>query len=191
MRTGFQTILRTALLICLSIAAASTEAAPLQGAPVTVLEHDSGPVDEGQARDKWLAAQQRQRQREQLVAGVAAQALGADRRAAVQPMTVTNPVTLIGTPRIFPDSFGDLVSIGEVQNNTSTTLTFTKVQFAFYNSGGGLVGTDYSYTYGSQNTRLALTGSFTNALPPGGRGFFKVWTTPICWNFVVFGLDIC
>jgi hypothetical protein len=94
---------------------------------------------------------------------------------SIQKSSVIGALSLVSW-RSFPDSFGDEVVVGEIQNNTGTTLTFAKVIFDFYN-GGALVGSDYSYAFGSQNGRLALTGSYVSILPPGAIGFFKVWTS--------------
>ena len=77
--------------------------------------------------------------------------------------------------RAYPDSFGDEVVVGRVQNVTSSTLSFSRVNINFYN-GGAFVGSDYSYVFGSQNGRLSGSGLYTSVLPPGAVGFFKVWT---------------
>ena len=92
---------------------------------------------------------------------------------AGQADTVAGVLTLTSW-RSFPDSFGDEVVVGEVQNLTGATLSFSKAIFDFYN-GGTYVGSDYNYIWGS-NGRLTLTGSYVPVLAPGAVGFFKVWT---------------
>jgi hypothetical protein len=78
--------------------------------------------------------------------------------------------------RFFADFSGDTVVVGEVQNNTLTTLSFAQARFLFFGSSGFPVGVDENYVFGSQNSRLLASGLFTNVLPPGAVGFFKVWT---------------
>lgn len=78
--------------------------------------------------------------------------------------------------RLYSDSLGRLVVVGEVQNITGSILSFGKPRFSFYNTSGGLVGSDFTYAYGTQNSLLSGSEIYTDTLPPNATGFFKLWT---------------
>jgi len=125
-----------------------------------------------QSRDEWITARDRTDRKLERVQQMATAAAAIEEK--LSPQAVTGVLSLLSW-RSFPDAFGDEVVVGEVQNISGATLSFSRAIFDFYN-GGLFVGSDYGYVFGSHNGRLALTGSYTAVLPPGGIGFFKVWT---------------
>jgi hypothetical protein len=127
------------------------------------------------SKERWVANREAKQQRAERIRSEFDVKSGAAGVAGAQPKTVTNVLTLTSLRR-FADTFGDLVVVGEVQNGSASTLSFSKARFNFYN-GAVFVGSDFSYIFGSRNGRLALTGSFIDVLPPGAVGFFKVWTS--------------
>jgi hypothetical protein len=122
-------------------------------------------------RTEWVTARDKKDRQMDRARGAAGTSLSKERLA---PQAVGGVLSLLSW-RSFPDAFGDEVVVGEVQNVSGATLSFSRAIFDFYN-GGVYVGSDYSYVFGSHNGRLALTGSYTAVLPPGAIGFFKVWT---------------
>jgi hypothetical protein len=94
--------------------------------------------------------------------------------AAPEIASVAN-VLKLRSWRSFSDYSGNEVVVGEVENISGATLSFSRAIFDFYYFGA-YVGSDYSYVFGSQNGRLSASGIYTAVLPPGAIGFFKVWT---------------
>jgi hypothetical protein len=168
------------LLVGLSNVAAAQEL-PGHEIPRAEAQADRGPatpaeqLKERKAQEAFSDWQGRQRVRHaQATQQQTSAAVAASGDVAAQ--AVTNPLALL-TLRFFPDQSGNTVIVGEVQNNTASTLSFALVRFSLSTAGGALLGTGESYVFGSQNARLAATGSFTSVLPPSAIGFFKVWTT--------------
>jgi hypothetical protein len=87
---------------------------------------------------------------------------------------VQSPLALLSI-RLFPDSFGDTVVIGEVQNISGLTINFPHVDVALY-SGSLFLGSEGTYVFGGHPVRSTLTGSFFNNMSPGDVGFFKMYT---------------
>ena len=95
-------------------------------------------------------------------------------RAFAPAATVTGVLTLTSVKR-FQDVFGDWKAIGEVQNNTSATLSFAQVHFDLF-SGSNVIKVADAFVTGPMMIRRA-SGVLTTALPPGGIGFFTVITS--------------
>ena len=134
---------------------------------VIVLVLDSSVVFAQATKDQWEEARSRTEAKLSRV-----RVLGA---AADQGELAIAGALSVLSWRAYPDSFGGEVVVGQVQNVTSWTLSFSRVILNFYN-GGAFVGSDYSYVFGSHNGRLSGSGPYMSVLPPGAVGFFKVWT---------------
>lgn len=75
------------------------------------------------------------------------------------------------------DYSGDLVLTGAVKNNGTTASVFTKINVALYDKNGDFIGSDSTYINGGTNVKLMNSGVYINALLPGEKGFFKIWTS--------------
>ena len=94
--------------------------------------------------------------------------------AAIRADAVLSPFTLTSI-RFVREVDGTASAVGEVQNTTSATLTFGHVTIGFY-ANGTPVGIDDTYIFAPQAVRLAASGIYTDALPAGAIGFFKMYT---------------
>ncbi|MFO7867415.1 MAG: hypothetical protein R6V02_11490 [Candidatus Aminicenantes bacterium] len=74
------------------------------------------------------------------------------------------------------DYFGDAVFTGAAVNEGSGGAVFSKINVEFFDKNDNLIGRDYSYLRGGTNTKLEVSGIFTNALRPSEKGYFKVWS---------------
>ena len=141
---------------------------------IVVASLSTGTAFAQSSREDWIKMRDRTGQTVEHLKAVSTTS-AAEQVDTITSQTITNGLVLTSW-RSFPDIFGNEVVVGEIQNVTSTTLSFSQAIFDFYN-GLIYVGSDYGYAFGSQNGRLALTGQYTAVLPPGAIGFFKVWTT--------------
>ena len=73
------------------------------------------------------------------------------------------------------DTSGDLVWLGRCVNNGGSGATFTRVDINVYDSVGNYLGSDYTYVRGGRSANVGY-GIYTNAIPAGRTGFFRVWT---------------
>ena len=131
--------------------------------------------DEFDSRTAWTEIQQRRARREELVAERQPRAARSPSEEASRAR-VTN-VLFRRSERFFADRSGNLVVVGEVENVSGSALSFARVTYDFFGASGNYVDRDYSYVFGAENARLVASGLFTNVLPPGAIGFFKVWTS--------------
>jgi hypothetical protein len=96
------------------------------------------------------------------------------RQALAPAATVTGglSITMI---RFYADSSGRLVGVGEARNNSGRALSYSRLEFAFYNNSGGLIGAELTYLFGGLRGRILANQLYENVLLPGDVGFFKVW----------------
>lgn len=73
------------------------------------------------------------------------------------------------------DYFGDLVITGAVKNIGTSASMFTKINVSLYDKNNNFIGSDSTYIDGGTNVNLSVV--YTNALLPGEKGFFKIWTS--------------
>ena len=92
--------------------------------------------------------------------------------AATRPNSLT-----ITTIRFFSDTAGNLVGVGEARNDSNFDLSYSRINFRFFDSNGEDVGGEWAYLFGGTNNRIVNSGAYESVLAPGQTGFFKVWTT--------------
>jgi hypothetical protein len=107
-------------------------------------------------REEWLALRQRKQARQALAA----------------PATVTGPLSIVNI-RFFADAAGRLVGVGEVRNDSTRSLAYTRLEFAFYGSTGALVGAELTYVQGGFNARI-----LDHVSSKSGRPFPQRRSTP-------------
>jgi hypothetical protein len=90
--------------------------------------------------------------------------------------TVVGVLTVLNV-RFFSDGAGRLVGVGEARNDYSSSVSYARLDFAFYNASGSLVGSELTYVHGGTNALLPSHGGNETILPPGEVGFFKVWSS--------------
>ena len=92
---------------------------------------------------------------------------------------VANPqydaLTLLSV-RFFGDPDGNLVGVGEVKNDSTFDLSYSRLHFRFFNAAGLDLGGDWTYVYGGVNARIRSNNRYEAVLLPGMNGFFKIWT---------------
>ena len=92
---------------------------------------------------------------------------------------VANPqydtLTLLSV-RFFSDPDGNLVGVGEVKNDSTFDLSYSRLHFRFFNAPGLDLGGDWTYVYGGVNARIRSNNRYETVLLPGMNGFFKIWT---------------
>jgi len=71
------------------------------------------------------------------------------------------------------DNSGELVFMGTVINQGSSSAVFVKIESEIYDSGNTKIGDGFTYIYGGSNVRLTSIGAYTNALYNGDIGYFK------------------
>ena len=123
-----------------------------------------------QPRDQWTEMKSRRVQ-----AREAEHAARGGAGAALQSSAVISPFTVTAL-RFAREVDGTISAVGEVQNATSVTVTFGQVFIDFY-ANGAFIGGDDTFIFAPQAVRLAASGIFTEALPAGATGFFKMYTS--------------
>lgn len=123
----------------------------------------------GQDREQWEEMNSKRRQARE-TESAALQDAGAAIRGAV----VANPFTVTSI-KFVREVDGTISAVGEVRNDTATTLTFGYVEIDFY-AGNTFLGSDDTYIFAPQAVRLSASGIHTEALPAGAIGFFKIYT---------------
>ena len=98
------------------------------------------------------------------------------RQALAPAATVTGGLTLT-TVRFYADTSGRLVGVGEARNDSGRALSYSRLEFAFYNNSGGLIGAELTYLFGGLRGRILGNELYENILLPGDTGFFKVWAS--------------
>jgi len=83
---------------------------------------------------------------------------------------------LSGTIYSQSDVFGDFVLSGAVKNIGTSAAMFTEINVALYDKNNNLIGTGSTYINGGTNVKLTY-GAYTNALLPGEKGFFILFTS--------------
>ena len=91
------------------------------------------------------------------------------------PATHAGSLTITAV-RFFSDAFGQLVGVGEARNHAGGHLTYSRLNFRFFDAEGAELGREWTYLHGGTNMRVVATGAFETALAPGETGFFKIWT---------------
>jgi len=70
---------------------------------------------------------------------------------------------IVGTITVREDIGGDIKFLGEIQNTGEATARFVKIVFTMKNTGGNVIGTDYTYVNSID-------------LSPGQTSSFECWT---------------
>ena len=112
-------------------------------------------------RDEWLALRTTKQARHHRLPG-----------PATRPGALT-----ITTIRFYSDSSGNLVGVGEARNDSTVDLTYSRINFRFFDADGTDLGGEWTYIHGGVNARIPSNNRFETVLPPSRTGFFKVWTT--------------
>ncbi len=124
-------------------------------------------------RARYLSAQKMKEEKHQRHLAAAGIAGGSER---IGTPNAVNLALVSGTTNWIYDSSGDLVWLGAVTNNGTSTAPFPRVDIDVYDAQGGLLGSDYTYLWGGSNVLLTYSGIYTNVIKPGETGFFRVWT---------------
>jgi len=112
------------------------------------------------SHDDWLATRTRKQARHHLIA----------------PATRADAFTLV-TIRFYSDASGYLVGVGEARNNSAFDLSYSRLNFRFFDSSGTDLGGEWTYLHGGANARILSNQRYESVLLHGTTGFFKLWTT--------------
>lgn len=78
--------------------------------------------------------------------------------------------------RIFADSTGRQVIVGQVDNIGTTAIVFPRVEVTFFGWSGSVIGVAGAQIFCPAIARLDATHAVVDVLPVGGSGFFKIWS---------------
>ena len=119
------------------------------------------PASAQSSHDEWLRVRTRKQARHHRLPG---------------PATQSNALT-ITVIKFFSDPSGSLVGVGEARNTTNFDLSYSRLNFTFFDANGGEIGREWTYLHGGINARIVGNNAYETLLVPGATGFFKIWTT--------------